>query len=393
MKAGNFRVKTDNPSEYLRQLLADYKSPRFDYLPSFTGGLVGYFSYDYLGYSEPSVRCDAEDTEEFKDIDLMLFDKVIAFDNLRQKIVLIANMLLDDVEVGYNKAVMELHKLIELLRHGKKKNEAGGRLLGEVTPLFDKEQFCGICTHGVLSPILVRPTEDGEYEIVSGHRRVFACRRLGLKEVPTIVQPMTREEAVLKMVDSNLHRERLLPSEKAFAYKMKLDAIKHRGKSLSQVATKSDSAAEVGAATGESRDMVFRYIRLTNLVPPLLDMVDEGKIALMPAERLSYLTEEEQLALVDIMEDLEVTPSLSQAVKLKDLSASHRLDPDTMYEVMEKPKANQRETVKLDADTLRRFFPDYTPKQMETAILRMLEEAERERQRQKILRRSRDDAR
>lgn len=199
--------------------------------------------------------------------------------------------------------------------------------------------------------------------------------------------------AMRQMVDSNLHRERLLPSEKAFAYKMKLDAIKHRGKSLSQVATKSDSAAEVGAAMGESRDMVFRYIRLTNLVPPLLDMVDEGKIALMPAERLSYLTGEEQLALVDIMEDLEVTPSLSQAVKLKDLSASHRLDPDTMYEVMEKPKANQRETVKLDADTLRRFFPDYTPKQMETAILRMLEEAERERQRQKILRRSRDDAR
>lgn len=141
------------------------------------------------------------------------------------------------------------------------------------------------------------------------------------------------------------------------------------------------------------RQMVDSYIRLTNLVPPLLDMVDEGKIALMPAERLSYLTEEEQLALADIMEDLEVTPSLSQAVKLKDLSASHRLDPDTMYEVMEKPKANQRETVKLDADTLRRFFPDYTPKQMETAILRMLEEAERERQRQKILRRSRDDAR
>ena len=163
-----------------------------------------------------------------------------------------------------------------------------------------------ICTHGVLSPILVRPTEDGEYEIVSGHRRVFACRRLGLKDVPAIVQPMTQEEAVLKMVDSNLHRERLLPSEKAFAYKMKLDAIKYRGKSLSQLATKSDSAAEVGAAMGESRDMVFRYIRLTNLVPPLLDMVDEGKIALMPAERLSYLTGEEQLALVDIMEDLEV---------------------------------------------------------------------------------------
>ena len=155
---------------------------------------------------------------------------------------------------------------------------------------------------------------------------------------------------------------------------------------------KTPALAPVLAAEWSAGD-ALGYIRLTNLVPPLLDMVDEGKIALMPAERLSYLTEEEQLALADIMEDLEVTPSLSQAVKLKDLSASHRLDPDTMYEVMEKPKANQRETVKLDADTLRRFFPDYTPKQMETAILRMLEEAERERQRQKILRRSRDDAR
>ena len=156
----------------------------------------------------------------------------------------------------------------------------------------DNDEMAELCesirTHGVLSPILVRPTEDGKYEIVSGHRRVFACRRRGLKDVPAIIQPMTREEAVLKMVDSNLHRERLLPSEKAFSYKMKLDAIKHRGKSLSQVATKSDSAAEVGAAMEESRDMVFRYIRLTNLVPPLLDMVDEGKIALMPAERLSY---------------------------------------------------------------------------------------------------------
>ena len=144
MKAGNFKVKTDNPSEYLRQLLADYKSPRFDYLPSFTGGLVGYFSYDYLGYSEPSVKRDVQDTEAFRDVDLMLFDKVIAFDNLKQKIILIVNMPLDDVSVGYNKAVMELHQLAELIRHGEKKNEAGGRLLGEVTPLFDREQFCGM---------------------------------------------------------------------------------------------------------------------------------------------------------------------------------------------------------------------------------------------------------
>ena len=142
MKIGNLKVKAENPSGYLRQILADYKSPRFDYLPSFTGGLVGYFSYDYLGYSEPSVKCIVEDTENFKDVDLMLFDKVIAFDNLRQKIILIVNMPLDDVEVGYNKAVMELKQLAELLKNGEKKKDPGGRLLGEVTPLFDKVQFC-----------------------------------------------------------------------------------------------------------------------------------------------------------------------------------------------------------------------------------------------------------
>ena len=141
MKIGNLKVITEHPSDYLRQILADYKSPRFDYLPSFTGGLVGYFSYDYLGYSEPGVKCDVEDTEN---LDLMLFDKVIAFDHLRQKIILIVNMPLADVEVGYNKAVMELKQLAELLRNGEKKNEPGGRLTGEVTPLFDKEQFCNM---------------------------------------------------------------------------------------------------------------------------------------------------------------------------------------------------------------------------------------------------------
>ena len=142
MKFGNVKVKTNTPSEYLRQILANYKSPRFDYLPSFTGGLVGYFAYDYLTYSEPSTKCNVEDSEKFKDVDLMLFDKVIAFDHLRQKIVLIANMQLDDPETGYNKAVLELKQLVELLKHGEKKNEPGGRLLGEVTPLFNKEQFC-----------------------------------------------------------------------------------------------------------------------------------------------------------------------------------------------------------------------------------------------------------
>lgn len=142
MQIGNVKIETENPSEHIRQILADYKSPRFAYLPSFTGGLVGYFSYDYLGYSEPSVRCRVEDSEAFKDVDLMLFDKVIAFDHVRQKIIFIVNMSLHDIEVGYNKAVLELKQLVELLRKGEKKQEAKGCLMGEVIPLFEKEQFC-----------------------------------------------------------------------------------------------------------------------------------------------------------------------------------------------------------------------------------------------------------
>lgn len=144
MQIGNVKIETENPSEHIRQILADYKSPRFAYLPSFTGRLVGYFSYDYLGYSEPSVRCRVEDSEAFKDVDLMLFDKVIAFDHVRQKIILIVNMSLDDIEVGYNKAVLELKQLVELLKKGEKKQETKGCLMGEVIPLFEKEQFCGM---------------------------------------------------------------------------------------------------------------------------------------------------------------------------------------------------------------------------------------------------------
>ena len=144
MKAGNITFHTDDPSAFLRQILADYKSPRFENLPSFTGGLVGYFSYDYLGYSEPSVRREVQDSEAFKDVDLMLFDKVIAFDNFRQKIILIVNMSLDDPETGYNKAILELRQLAHLLKHGEKKNEPGGQLLGEVTPLFDQNTYCAM---------------------------------------------------------------------------------------------------------------------------------------------------------------------------------------------------------------------------------------------------------
>ena len=148
LKAGSLNVKTDNPSDQLRQILAEYKSPRFDYLPSFTGGLVGYFSFDYLTYSEPTVKSDVSDEEEFKDVDLMLFDKVIAFDNMKQKIVLIVNMPLKDIEVGYNKASMELKNLVNLLKHGEKKEEPGGKLLGEVTPLFNKKEYCEMVEKG-----------------------------------------------------------------------------------------------------------------------------------------------------------------------------------------------------------------------------------------------------
>ena len=144
LRVGNLKIKTEHPSDYLRQILADYKSPRFDYLPSFTGGLVGYFSYDYLGYSEPTIRCGVEDTEGFKDVDLMLFDKVIAFDNVRQKIILIVNISLSEPETEYNRAVLELKQLTELLRNGEKKEELTGHLTGEVTPLFNKEDYCGM---------------------------------------------------------------------------------------------------------------------------------------------------------------------------------------------------------------------------------------------------------
>ena len=142
MQVGNVKIKTEHPSDYIRQIISDYKSPKFEYLPPFTGGLVGYFSYDYLTYREPTVKCEVEDTEAFKDVDLMLFDQVIAFDNLCQKVILIVNMSLDAPETEYNKAVVELKQLKELLQHGEKKQEMGGKLLGKVTPLFDKKQFC-----------------------------------------------------------------------------------------------------------------------------------------------------------------------------------------------------------------------------------------------------------
>jgi ParB family chromosome partitioning protein len=240
--------------------------------------------------------------------------------------------------------------------------------------------------YGVIVPILARPNPVGEgakYEIVSGHRRFEACKRLGIEDIPVIVRNLDDDEAILAMVDSNLHREQLLPSEKAFAYKMKFDALKRQGArsdlTSEQVAPKL-STEIIGEQENTSKDTIKRYIRLTKLIKPLLDLVDEGKIALTPAEKLSYLKEAEQLALVELIQDYDSTPSLSQAVKLKEMSAKQMLDADMMFDVMSRPKPNQKETLKLDLEAPRNFFPDCSPKDIESAILKILTEWKKKEQ-------------
>ena len=209
-----------------------------------------------------------------------------------------------------------------------------------------------VLTQGLLTPITVRATDTDEYEVISGHRRLRACQKAGIETVPALIYSMDRDAAIIALVDSNLHREHLLPSEKAHAYKMKMDAMNHQGQrtdlTLSQLATKLDSAAEIGKAVGESRDKVFRYIRLTYLIPEILQMVDQGKIALTPAVELSYLKESEQRDLLETMESEDCTPSLSQSQQLKKLSQSGELDMDRIFELMRQPKANQEEKLRFD---------------------------------------------
>ena len=243
-----------------------------------------------------------------------------------------------------------------------------------------------IRTHGVLTPLLVRPAKPGTYEVISGHRRLHACKKLGIETVPTLISTMEREDAIIALVDSNLHREKLLPSEKAFAYKMKLEALKQQGQrtdlTLSQVATKLDNAADIGKQHGESRDTVFRYIRLTNLIPGILEKVDEGKIALTPAVELSYLAQTEQANLLETMDSEDCTPSLSQAIALKQSSQTDNLTMDRIFTIMTQPKANQREKISFRTDEVRKFFPKgYTPAQMQAVILKLLDEYQRKRQR------------
>ena len=247
------------------------------------------------------------------------------------------------------------------------------------------EMVNSIKVYGVLTPAIVRKKEDGRYELVSGHRRKRASELAGLTTLPVIVKDMSRDEAVIFMVDANLQREHILPSEKAFAYKMKMEAMSHQGKAtLSQFATKSDTAAEIGRSVGESRDQVFRYIRLTELIPELLQMVDEKKIAFNPAVELSYLSKEEQRPLYETMLQEERTPSLSQAQRMKKLSQESGLDERTMERILAEDKPNQREQIRLSASRIDRFFPKgYTPKQKEDTIIKLLADWQRKRERYK----------
>ena len=235
-----------------------------------------------------------------------------------------------------------------------------------------------IADAGVLSPALARPLPDGGYELISGHRRLAACKALGMDTMPVIVRDLTDEEAVITMVDSNLQREHILPSEKAFAYKMKMEALKNQGKrtdlTLSQVATKLDAAAEIGKSADESRDQVFRYIRLTHLIPDILKLVDEGKIALTPAVELSYLQPSEQEMLFSVMDSDEVTPSLSQARRLRRMSEAQTLTDDAVLQLLSEVKGNQVEYVKVPVDKLRSFFrPDTSVKQMTETLVKAMD--------------------
>ena len=231
-----------------------------------------------------------------------------------------------------------------------------------------------IRVHGVLSPLLARPKGES-YELVSGHRRRLAAQKLGLPTVPVLVREMTDDEAVILMVDSNLQRENLLPSEKAFAYQMKLEAMKHQGKSTScKVCTKSRTDEMIGKHESVSARTIQNYIRLTNLVPPLLQMVDDGRIAFSPAVELSYLTRDEQAELWDLIGREDATPSLSQALRMKQLSREAKLTPEVLYAILTEEKPNQKEQIRIKTESLRKYFPrNYSAQQMEREIIKLLE--------------------
>ena len=243
-----------------------------------------------------------------------------------------------------------------------------------------------VLTQGVLTPLVVRPLENDEYEVISGHRRLRAYQKAGIETVPALIYALDRDAAAIALVDSNLHREKILPSEKAFAYKLKLEALKHQGArtdlTSGQVGPKLRSDEMVAVENGGSRKQVQRYIRLTELIPEILSMVDTGKIALTPAVELSYLTGQEQQDLLVTMESEDCTPSLSQAVQLKKLSQSGELTMDRIFEILREPKANQQEKISFRVEDLRKYFPKtYSAARIQERILKLLEADCRKRQR------------
>ena len=222
---------------------------------------------------------------------------------------------------------------------------------------------------GAITPLLARPLPDGGYELISGHRRLEACRKLGLENIPVIVRKMTDDEAVIAMVDANLQREHILPSEKAFAYKMKLEAIKHQGVTSRQVVGRRESADDVSSS--ESGRTVQRYIRLTNLIPQLLKMVDEERIAFSVGVELSYLSEYEQQDLLEAIELEDKTPSLSQAIQMKKLSQSGRLDSEIIEKIISQDKPNQREKISFQYDELSKYFPKCSPQEVQRRMMKL----------------------
>ena len=243
-----------------------------------------------------------------------------------------------------------------------------------------------IAQYGVLAPLIVRPRPEGGYEILSGHRRQYAAKLAGLETLPVIVRNMDDNAAVVLMVDSNLQREHILPSERAFAYKMKLEALKNQGArsdlTSSQVGTKLRSDEKVAHDSGESRNQVQRFIRLTHLIPELLELVDQKKISFNPAVELSYLTEPEQRDFLEAMQDTQNAPSLSQAQRIKKLSQESQCSYEAIFDIMGEEKKAEMDRVTLKNEVLRKYFPrSYTPKQMEDTILRLLEQWQKKRQR------------
>ena len=243
-----------------------------------------------------------------------------------------------------------------------------------------------ILTQGLLTPITARPLENNEYEVISGHRRLHACKKAGIKTVPALIYSLDRDAATIAMVDSNLHRERILPSEKAFAYKLKMEAMSRQGQRTDltscQVGTKFRTDAAIAQDSPDSARQIQRYIRLTELIPEILTMVDNGKIALTPAVELSYLSKQEQQDLLETMESEDCTPSLSQAIQMKKLSQVGELDIDRIFEILREPKANQQDKISFRVDDLRKYFPkSYSAARIQETILKLLTDYYRKRQR------------